>query len=172
MGIPSQAGNFVKLLTERDTAYIAGFFDGEGCLGYYDATKTNNKTAAFHASVSVSNTDPRVIRWMGEVTGIGKAKITVFADKKRRPAYQWQIGRKADVIAFLTTVRPYLKVKRDQTDVLLAHLDAESTYVKRHGSVTPEIVESRQHVADRLKVMKRMTIPEGVETRHVGSSIQ
>ena len=171
MLIPSQAGNFVNL-TEVDKAYIAGFFDGEGCLGYYNATLINGKRPAyFHASVSICNTDPRVIHWLSEVTGMGRSNITRFADKKRRVAYQWQIGRKADVVQFLTAIRVYLKVKGDQVDVLLAHLEAETMYVKKHGSVTPTIVESRQQIADKLKIMKRMSIPEGVETRHVESFI-
>lgn len=162
----------MNLLTESDKAYIAGFFDGEGCIGYYDAAKSYmNRPAYFHASASVCNTDPRVICWMQNITGIGRSNIIRFKDGKRRTAYQWQIGSVTDVTTFLNAIRPYLKVKGDQVDVLLAHFDAEASYKKKHGSVTPEVVESRQQIAMKLKEMKRMEILEGVETRHVGSSI-
>jgi hypothetical protein len=159
-------------VTEVDKAYLAGFFDGEGCVGYYDAAKSySHRPAYFHASVSVCNTDPRAILWIKKITGMGKSKIIRFTDGKRRVAYQWQIGKKADILLFLHTIRPYLRVKDTQVDVLLAHLATEDAYTKKHGSVTPEIVESRQHVADQLKKMKRMVFSEGVETRHVESAI-
>jgi hypothetical protein len=160
------------ILTEIDKAYIAGFFDGEGCVGYYNASQTSSRRPSyFHASVNICNTDPRVIMWIQEVTGIGVSRITKFKDGKRRWAYQWQIGKKADVIDFLSTIRPYLRVKGEQVDVLLIHLALEAGYVKKHGSVTPEIVKSRQEISDKLKTMKRMVDPESVETRQAGSSI-
>lgn len=160
------------VLTDIDKAYIAGFLDGEGCVGYYNASKTySHRPSYFHASVSVCNTDPRVIFWFQKVTGMGRSWIIRFKDEKRREAYQWQIGKKSDVIEFLSTVRPYLKVKGEQVDVLLAHLAIEAEYVKKHGSVTPEIVKSRQEISDKLKNMKREVVSESVETRQVESSI-
>ena len=159
-------------LTDIDKAYIAGFFDGEGCVGYYNASKINSsRPGYFHVSVSVSNTDPRVIFWIQQVTGLGKSKIIHFRDGKRRIAYQWQIGKKEDVVLFLSTIRSYLRVKGDQVDVVLAHLTMEADYVKKHGSVTPEVVKSRQDVSDILKEMKRAVFLESVETRQVGPSI-
>lgn len=102
---------------------------------------------------------------------MGNSCIIKFKDGKRRIAYQWQIGNKLDVIEFLSTIRPYLKVKGEQVDVLLTHLAIEADYVKKHGSVTPEIVKFRQSVSDKLKSMKREVVLESVETRQVESSI-
>lgn len=159
-------------LSEVDTAYIAGFFDGEGCVGYYNASQTQSRRPAyFHISVNICNIDPCVIKWIATVTGIGKAKITRFKDKKRRTAYQWQIGKKADVIIFLNVIRPYLKVKANQVDVVLAHLTLEATYIQRHGSVTPEIVKARQVIADKLKALKWQTFVEDVETGQAESQV-
>ena len=155
----------MKQLNNQDAAYIAGLFDGEGCVGYYDASRTYvNRPSYFHTSVHVCGVDPRVIYWLRSTTGIGN--INCYRGKgKRRMAYQWQLGNKSQVILFLTTIRPFLKVKDTQVDVLLAHLNCETSYVKRHGSVTNEIVESRQRTADKLKELKRIEYLEGVETR-------
>lgn len=159
-------------LTEADKGYIAGFLDGEGCVGYYNASKSQkNRPGYFHTSVNICNTDPRVIRWLFDVTGIGKVGRLKTNQTRRRPAYQWQLGRKQDVIEFLTMIHPYLKIKAEQVSVILAHLTLECDYVKKHGSVTPEIVEARQVVSDTLKQLKRMDFPEGVETKQVGPSI-
>jgi uncharacterized protein YeeX (DUF496 family) len=109
--------------------------------------------------------------WLREITGMGQSRVTKFKDGKRRWAYQWQIGKKSEVVEFLSTIRPYLRVKGEQTDVLLIHIAMEATYIKKHGSVTPEIVKSRQEISDTLKSMKRYGVPESVETRQAGSSI-
>lgn len=155
----------MNTLTELDKAYIAGFFDGEGCVGYYNASKTmKNRPSYFHTSVQVCNIDPCVIKWVAETTGVGRCQITRFKDKKRRTAYQWQIGKKADVIVFLNAIRPYLKVKAAQVDMILGHLALESSYVKKHGSVIPERVLARQRVADAMKHLKWSAFSEGVET--------
>lgn len=155
----------MNTLSELDKAYIAGFFDGEGCVGYYNASKTmKHRPAYFHASVSVSNVDPRVIKWIADTTGVGKCRIMRFKDNKRRTAYQWEIGKKADVIVFLSAIKPYLKVKDAQVNVILCHLALESAYIQKHGSVTPEIVATRQRVADEMKQMKWSVLSEGVET--------
>ena len=162
----------MKRITEIDKAYIAGFVDGEGSVGYYNAARTyKHRPGYFHASINVCNTDPRVIFWLQEVTGIGSSRVTRFKDGNRRTAYQWQLANKQDVVDFLSTIRPYLRVKGEQVDVLLVHLALEAEYVKKHGSVTPEIVKSRQVISDKLKIMKRAVISEGVETRQVESSI-
>ena len=158
-------------MTELDKAYLAGIFDGEGCVGYYNATPTSSKRPAYHhAAVIITMTDPRIIQWVKEITGLGKVSSSIKT-KPRRTAYSWCIGKKTDVIAFLSIIRPYLKLKGDQVDVLLAHFALEADYVQRHGSVTPEIVESRQQITDTLKRMKRDIVVEGVETRRAGSSI-
>ena len=143
-------------LSEVDKAYIAGLLDGEGCIGYYNASnKSPNRPPYYHASVNICNTDPRPILWLQEVTGIGRSAITTFKDGKRRPAYQWQIGRKKQVQQFLEVVRPYLRIKDKQADVLVTALILESSYTKRHGSVTPEVVAVRRETELALKVLKR-----------------
>jgi hypothetical protein len=159
-------------LTETDKAYIAGIFDGEGCIGYYNAALTyNHRPGYFHASINVCNTDPRVISWLKEVTGIGKVGLLKMNTTRRRQAYQWQLGKRAEIVEFLQTIRPYLKIKSEQVDVLLAHIDMETGYVKHHGSVTTEIVKARQDVSDKLKILKRAVFVEGVETKQAGSLI-
>ena len=156
----------MNLLTEMDKAYIAGFFDGEGCVGYYNASQTaKHRPSYFHTSVHVCNIDPCVIKWIADVTGIGRVNILRSRDKTRRTAYQWQIGKKADVLDFLNAIRPYIKVKSAQVETILTHLALEASYIKRHGSVTPEIVVARQHVSDEMKRMKWSTFSESVETR-------
>lgn len=157
--------------TEADKIYIAGFFDGEGCVGYYNAAKSNpRRPGYFCCHVHVCNIDPRVIRWIHQITCMGRVNV-MKGSGKRRTAYQWQVSKRSNVIAFLSAIIPYLKVKREQAEILLTHLMLESSYVKSHGSVTSEIVESRQQIVDKLKELKWMDSVEGVETRRTETVI-
>ena len=157
-------------MTEKDVAYLAGFFDGEGCVGYYNANPNPEGTPYFHVSINISNTDPRPILWMQKLLGFGKAK-SANVSGKRRQAYQWQISKRSDVKTFLELVRPYLIVKAEQADVILALFEMEKDYTGKHGSVTPEVTARRREAAAKVKALKREFFAEGVETEQAGPSI-
>lgn len=153
-------------LSETDKAYLAGIFDGEGCVGYYNAN-TSSETPAHHASVHICNINKQVIEWVQEKVGGGRISLMGMNDPKRRVAYQWQLGRKSQVKAFLESIRPFLIVKAAQVDTLLAMFDEESTYPAR--TITPELIELRQRTERNLKAMK-WAGAEGVETRQAEPS--
>ena len=157
-------------MTERDAAYLAGFFDGEGCIGYYNANPDPEGTPYYHVSVNIVNTDPRPINWIRELLGFGRAKAVNFADNKRRTAYQWQISKRSEVKTFLDIVRSHLIVKAEQADILLALFELEKGYIKKPGSVSAEVLKHRQEAAVRIKALKRESM-EGVETRRAESLI-
>lgn len=142
-------------LTETDKAYIAGIFDGEGCIGYYNANPNKEGTPYCHPSVNVTNTDKEVIMWLQEIIGVGRSAVIKFKDGKRRTAYQWQLAKKQQVQEFLEVIRPYLKVKAAQVDVLLDLFTQEIGYVQRHGSVSPEVATLRLKTVEKLKLLKR-----------------
>ena len=77
-------------VTENDKAYIAGLFDGEGSVSYYQRKeKRKGKKKAYNywmIRCELSMTDQYVVKWMHEVLGIG----TVC---KRLPTKSW-IGKK------------------------------------------------------------------------------
>ncbi|MCA1841303.1 MAG: hypothetical protein LC723_13435 [Actinobacteria bacterium] len=157
-------------LTETDKAYLAGLFDGEGCVGYYNRGIT--KGVAYHsASVSICMTDLRPIQWVLDVVGYGAIS---FSEKpeSRRKVCSWQLTNQKQIRELLAALRPYLKLKAEQVDVLLALYEVEDQLPKGPGSVTPEVVTRRQEVVAAMKSMKRAVyVVEGVETRRAGTSL-
>lgn len=151
-------------LTETDKAYLAGLFDGEGCVGYYNSNPDREGTPYCCAQLIITMTDESVVRWVQRTLGCGHVSIAVKNDQVRRTAYQWQVSKKAQVRQVLSVIRPYLKVKAAQVDVLLALFNEEASYVMRHGSVSPEIAARRLETVQQLKALKRTTRVEGVET--------
>ena len=150
-------------ITETDKAYVAGLFDGEGCVGYYNANPNPTDTPYCHASVVITMTDESIIRWVQQLFSVGHVSIAK-KPQDRRTAYQWQISKKDQVRYILSTIRPYLKVKADQVDVLLDLFKEESHYRQRQGSVSSAIAARRLDTVYQLKTLKRTVRVEGVET--------
>lgn len=106
-------------LQPTDLAYVAGLFDGEGCIS---VRLRNDKAKRSHKLViSVTNTNREVLGWLhshfqGTIGKCTSSKTT------RTQCYQWYIGsRKAQV--FLRAILPYLHIKREQAMLAIAFQD-------------------------------------------------
>ena len=137
-------------LTEAERAYLAGIFDGEGCVGYYKR-QGNRSTYSYVAMVLISQSDFRLMSWLENKIGFGS--ITTRAGKKHFE-YHWQINKKSVVIDFLEAIEPYLVLKGEQVRTLLTHLTIEGTDPYKKGSVTTEIVADRERVYGELRRLK------------------
>ena len=82
-------------MRDTDLAYIAGLFDGEGCVSYkqYDRKRSNNKKAypTWSIRMEIAMTDRSILYWVHEVLGVGtvnpnryKTKYTVGWKKQWR----------------------------------------------------------------------------------------
>ena len=63
------------MVSETDISYIAGLFDGEGCITYkqYMRKRKHQKKAypTWSIRMEMSMTDESVLRWVHEVLGVG-----------------------------------------------------------------------------------------------------
>ena len=137
-------------LTETERAYLAGIFDGEGCVGYYKR-RGNRSKYSYIALVAISQTDFRPIHWLQEKIQFG---TVVTKAGKKHFEYQWSTNKKSNVYEFLDAIIPYLILKKEQAETLLAHLTAEGLVPFAKGSVTSEIVERRENIYTALRQMK------------------
>src|ERR1035438_9617517 len=86
-------------LKADDRAYLAGLFDGEGCI-----TRANGRVI-----LQVGMTDRNVIGHLGSMGG------TVRVEQppgNRKPLYRWRVLARREVIEFLEAIRPYIDRKR------------------------------------------------------------
>jgi hypothetical protein len=137
-------------LTKSDRAYLAGIFDGEGCVGYYKRRGSRTKYS-YVSMVLITQSDFRLMLWLEEKIGFGS--VTSRAGKKHFE-YHWQDNKKSDVVEFLEAIEPYLLLKREQARVLLKHLAAEGTEPFKKGSVTPDVLAKREEVYTELRRLK------------------
>lgn len=139
-----------KRLTAAQRAYLAGLFDGEGCVGYYKRKGNRNKYS-YVSMVLITQSDFRLMLWLEAKIGFGT--ITTRAGKKHFE-YHWQTNKKSDVKEFLEAIEPYLLLKGQQVRVLLSHLTTEGTESFHKGTVTPEILAEREKVYSELRRLK------------------
>lgn len=134
-------------LTEAERAYLAGLFDGEGTLGYYNYRRNRHE-----ALVAITNTDPRVHRWIMEKVGYGSVR-PVSQSRNRYIALNWRIASRPRVQDFLEAILPYLIIKKEQVECLLDLWSKEAGPGHR-TFVTDEVFARRNQVENELKRLK------------------
>jgi hypothetical protein len=145
-------------LTEAEKGYLAGLFDGEGCVGYYERW---TKAVPYHsASLHVCMTDRRAPEWIMNKVGYGKISFSQKSGE-RKSVYSWQLCNKPQIQEVLKAIRPYLTVKGEQVDLLFELWKAEEAFPIR--VVSPELINIRENTMNRIKLLKQTV--EGVETR-------
>ena len=136
-------------LSDTDTAYIAGLFDGEGCVGYYRRQQYHS------ASLHVCMTDPRPVMWLLDKVKCGRISISEKHDGRRKTVYSWQLGRKDQIRELLTAIRPHLKLKGDQVDILFHLWDFEADNISEDGGISNKVSQFREDVVTQMRLLKR-----------------
>ena len=76
-------GDYVSMPTQTEIAYLAGLFDGEGCIQIkkqWEAKKRAGKPKRYKVwriSMEISMTDKDIIEWVHKTVGVGTVLINV-----------------------------------------------------------------------------------------------
>lgn len=99
--------------------YIAGFFDGEGCIGLSQSFPAHNIP---YLRASISNTKPEILWAIAEAYGgnVTLKQKTSSSLPNAKPAYVWQLTN-ARAERFILSIIPYLVMKRPQAELALAY---------------------------------------------------
>lgn len=152
-------------LSSTDLAYAAGIIDGEGYIGIVlrEAGKDKrpgreNSTASFRTVVNVGMADIQVVNWMKETFG---GKVYSY-DYGKKGVHHWKLtGNEA--AEFCSLIAPYLKLKRNQAELLMAfRADTRINHTRRggHGVVVPleEIELKRDYVSQIRSLNQREAV--------------
>lgn len=127
-------------MTEKNAAYFAGFFDGEGCI------HIDNK---HRLSITVSNTNERVIEMFSTIIG-GTVKIRSRRNSKQRDITRWAVsGQRA--MMFLEKMLPYLVVKREEAELAISY---QKQFVYTSRKISPEMNADRESARQQLSDLK------------------
>lgn len=136
-----------------NVAYLAGFFDGEGCIfmgsGYKGWNGKQYLGASLYLCVAQNVREPLELfqeRWGGAIHL-----------RKKGASYDWRMCGWAEVTKALREMRDFLTVKREQADLVLSYYDDQmrrySTAFRAGFKLTPEQKEERIAVRDQLTAM-------------------
>ena len=111
-------------LNDLEIAYIAGLFDGEGCITIHKGSRIYpnqfgyGKNVRYTLNCIISNTDKTVLEKFKEKTGLGIVYTRKDTAKGRRQSYQWILASN-QAEQFLIALLPYLQIKKAQAIVAL-----------------------------------------------------
>ena len=103
-------------MNKNDCIYAAGFMDGEGCI------TTSQNTFR----VTITNTNRPILDWFLNTFGGNINNQHIPKNPRWNTAWKWVAASRKDVASFLKAVRPYLKVKASEADVVLSYLQKHS----------------------------------------------
>ncbi|PIT90505.1 MAG: hypothetical protein COU22_01785 [Candidatus Komeilibacteria bacterium CG10_big_fil_rev_8_21_14_0_10_41_13] len=102
--------------------YIAGFFDGEGCL--------TRKQGGFN--LTIAQTHYEVLERINQFVGYG----SIFKETKRQPHWKdswvYYIARQEDIYNFLLKLSPLLIVKRDYIKTVLPEIKLKAETINKN----------------------------------------
>ncbi len=103
-------------LCEKDAGYIAGLFDGEGCINYSFGTKKyflikENREETYHApqaALIITNKNNLLLEIIKTQIGYGK----IYRAKGGR-AYDYRINNLNEILCVIEVLSAYVKLKND-----------------------------------------------------------
>lgn len=105
----------MKELTKEDAAYLAGLYDGEGCIGYRIRRSDGYPTV----SLDVCMTDSKAVDWAQSATGCGKVYFKKVNRGNRRDVYYWKVTSLDQIAWILKQCRPYMKTKFAEASAMI-----------------------------------------------------
>jgi len=100
-----------------DIAYVAGLFDGEGCITTYISSPGSTRP---RLSLSLACCFKDTLDWIKTIFG-GTVRPNQNSSTNKT-VYVWKPGTIPEKLAFLEAVAPFLREKRTQADLAIAYL--------------------------------------------------
>jgi len=143
----------INEISTNDAIYIAGLFDGEGCISLTKCSriKERYKTPTFTLRARIRMTDSNIINWLyitigGNYYGERNPTSRRIKSPNGKPYFEWGVaGRNA--IEFLKQIYPYLKVKHLQAEIAFKF---GNTIKYCYGKLPNDIVNQRAKLRSEM----------------------
>ena len=129
-------------MNDTDVAYIAGLFDGEGCVSYkqYMRKRPHNKKPypTWQIRLEIAMTDKSILIWINEMLGVGtvgekryKTKYT----KGWKKQWRWRCSHR-DAFKVCCLLFPYAHVKLGEIQKIIQHYSERKLKVMNNNVVS------------------------------------
>lgn len=137
-------------VTEKEMAYMAGFFDGEGSIGVYQML-----SRPYYVRLNVYQVDRRPLDMLQRAF---RGQVSQHPDQpNRKRAYRWQLADQSAIRSALASMSPFMIVKRDEALLAIRFIEARvSTATSSRGRPTysPWDVAEQASFAEAISQMK------------------
>ena len=119
----------INALTDLDRAWMAGFFDGEGSIGLYRKMK-DGQFYAVTTRITIAQTGREQLDQFFKAFG----GAMVLIDRPARTTvrhtqyWTWTCDAVANASLFLQALRPWLRTKADEADIVMEYINNRYTY--------------------------------------------
>lgn len=139
-------------LTEIDKAYIAGFFDGEGCISISKYQGPNNRTPVYFLQVVLVQKGISPLFELRELVGVGTIHDRT---KYSKGVYEWRLPAR-DAAEFLVAILPYLRNKREQAEIAIEYQSKQGHKISggRGWTVPQELIDEKETYYKKLQELK------------------
>lgn len=127
---------FETFTDEQFAIWLAGFFDGEGCI-------TIPKKAGI--DVNIANTNRAVIEGIYNRLGAGVIIETTYDNQKWKTKYSWRLRTYEESAGILKMMRPYLTIKAAKADEALILCAKYLDKLQRTADRNAQIIEIAQN---------------------------
>ena len=123
-----------KQISTHDIAYLAGLFDGEGCVQYGQRLDTKRKDRpkrykVWRISLEMSMTDKGVMEWVYDLVKCGSLKLNI---KNKSPSskphyknqWRWRCAHR-DAYQVAKLMWPFAQVKLHKLEQIIDHYEPE-----------------------------------------------
>ncbi len=136
------------MLTETEKAYLAGLFDGDGCVVIAKMKLPGRPNPAYCLTVQYAQKESSILdRWQKRL-GMG-----AVYHKRKAGTCEWTMNG-TDAETFLRLILPYLDLKRAEAEIGLRFRKTQHGRSSCHVVPRP-IIELREHYRQAMKAAKQ-----------------
>lgn len=142
-------------MLETDKAWLAGFFDGEGCISVRKQISGQRYNPTYSISITVTNTSKLVMDYLVKLCGSYYKTELRKAGRvgNRKDCYYWQIcSEKAKML--LEIILPYLVLKKEQA-INAIKLDDSVRRHKGKYRLSNDIIMYRESLYNKSRLLNR-----------------
>lgn len=94
------------MMNQIDIAWVTGIIEGEGCI------KIPKNAGRHYPTIKVRMTDKDIIYRLQTVTEVGNITEVKSKNPRHKDSWNWQVGKRQDVIRLLCAMAPLLGERR------------------------------------------------------------
>lgn len=145
-------------LSNREAGYIAGIMDGEGSISILTRKPLpSNKFRLYYRPViRISNTSRELLEYIKRICGVGWVGINNKNGGHRSTSYDFQLGKKNEILSFLLQIEDDLFLKKEQAQLMIAFINSRGLEQFHPRKGIKRGVDKQAYTKDELYIIEKL----------------